>query len=202
MPDQTQEKRRFSRRGFVSSIAAGAAAPAALARSAGAPAPPQPGEPPLVPIALNVNGRKYELEVEPRWSLLYALRELIGLTGAKPGCERGECGCCTVLMDGVARYACMTLAAEAEGAEITTIEGLSNGEPSPVLRAFVEEDAMQCGYCTPGFVVSAKALLDKNPNPTEEDCKQALAGNICCCGTYPRHPTAIMEAAQVMKGSV
>lgn len=199
MPDTTQEKRRFSRRGFVGSIAAGAAAPAALARSAGAPAPPQPVEPPLVPITLNVNGRKYELEVEPRWSLLYALREHIGLTGAKPGCERGECGCCTVLMDGVARYACMTLAAEAEGAEITTIEGLSNGEPSPVVRAFVEEDAMQCGYCTPGQAMAVEALLRSNPEPTFDEIRQGVSGNLCRCGAYPHIFNAARKASELRK---
>ena len=193
----------LSRRNFFGSVASGAAEAAILtlpveaAQPAAAPATASD----MVPAVLHVNGQTHSLAVEPRWTLQHVLHDHLGLTGTKSGCERGECGACTVLIDGIARYSCLTLALEAVGAEITTVEGLMNGEQlGPVQQAFVAEDAMQCGYCTPGFVVSAKALLDKNPNPTENDCKQALAGNICCCGTYPRHPTAIMEAAQTMKG--
>ncbi len=198
MPDSKQDKRGFSRRGFVGTAAAGVAAPAVAARS-GAPAPPGANDPKPIAITLKVNGRAHELTVEPRWSLLYVLREHLSLTGAKPGCERGECGGCTVLMDGVARYACMTLAAEAEGAEITTLEGLSNGEPGPVQRAFVEEDAFQCGYCTPGQVMAVEALLAANPDPTFDEIRQGVSGNLCRCGAYPHIFNAARKAAELKR---
>ncbi|NLV31871.1 MAG: (2Fe-2S)-binding protein, partial [Acidobacteria bacterium] len=111
------------------------------------------------------------------------------------------CGSCTVIIDGRAVLSCTTLAVECEGKKIETVEGIAaDPKYKPLLDSYCKWDAMQCGYCTPGFVVSAKNLLDRNPRPTAEECRQALAGNICCCGTYPRHPTAIMEAAGVMKG--
>jgi aerobic-type carbon monoxide dehydrogenase small subunit (CoxS/CutS family) len=150
---------------------------------------------------LKVNGKSYEVQVEPNWTLQRTLQFKLGLTGAKQMCDRGVCGSCTVIIDGRAVLSCTTLAVECEGKEIETVEGIAaNKKWDPLIKSYCKWDAMQCGYCTPGFVVSAKALLDKNPNPTENDCKQALAGNICCCGTYPRHPTAIMEAVQLMKG--
>jgi len=154
-----------------------------------------------VTVKLKVNGKVNQLQIEPHWTLQRTLQFKLGLTGAKQMCDRGVCGSCTVIMDGRAVLSCTTLAVECEGKEIETVEGIAaNKKWDPLIKSYCKWDAMQCGYCTPGFVVSAKALLDKNPNPTEDDCKQALAGNICCCGTYPRHPTAIMEAAQVMKG--
>ena len=131
------------------------------------------------------------------------LREELGLTGTKFACGISACGSCTVIMDGRAVLSCTTLAVECEGKSIQTVEGIA-ADPKwkPLVDAYCKWDAMQCGYCTPGFMVSSKALLDKNANPSEEECKQALAGNICCCGTYPRHPTAIMEAApQIAKGA-
>jgi aerobic-type carbon monoxide dehydrogenase small subunit (CoxS/CutS family) len=155
----------------------------------------------LVTTKLKVNGKDYKVQIEPHWTLQRTLQFKLGLTGAKQMCDRGVCGSCTVIMDGRAILSCTTLAVECEGKEIETVEGIAaNKKWDPLIKAYCKWDAMQCGYCTPGFVVSAKALLDKNPNPNENDCKQALAGNICCCGTYPRHPTAIMEAAQAMKG--
>jgi aerobic-type carbon monoxide dehydrogenase small subunit (CoxS/CutS family) len=166
---------------------------------------PQKGVPPsrtdLKATKLKVNGKNYEVQIEPNWTLQRTLQFKLGLTGAKQMCDRGVCGSCTVIIDGRAVLSCTTLAVECEGKEIETVEGIAaNKKWDSLIKSYCKWDAMQCGYCTPGFVVSAKALLDKNPNPTESDCKQALAGNICCCGTYPRHPSAIMEAAQAMKG--
>jgi aerobic-type carbon monoxide dehydrogenase small subunit (CoxS/CutS family) len=152
-------------------------------------------------IKLKVNGKEHRVQIEPHWTLQRTLQFKLGLTGAKQMCDRGVCGSCTVIINGRAVLSCTTLAVECEGKEIETVEGIAaNKKWNPLIQSYCKWDAMQCGYCTPGFVVSAKALLDRNPNPTENDCKQALAGNICCCGTYPRHPTAIMEAAQIIKG--
>jgi xanthine dehydrogenase YagT iron-sulfur-binding subunit len=149
---------------------------------------------------LKVNGKECDVLIEPHWTLQRTLQFKLGLTGAKQMCDRGVCGSCSVIIDGRAVLSCTTLAVECENKPIETVEGIAaNPKWKPLIDSYCKWDAMQCGYCTPGFVVSAKALLDKNPNPTENDAKQALAGNICCCGTYPRHPTAILEAAQVMK---
>jgi aerobic-type carbon monoxide dehydrogenase small subunit (CoxS/CutS family) len=155
-----------------------------------------------VTVKFKVNGKNREALIEPNWTLQRTLQFKLDLTGAKQMCDRGVCGSCTVIIDGRAVLSCTTLAIECEGKTIETVEGIAeNPKWKPLITSYCKWDAMQCGYCTPGFVVSAKALLDKNPKPTEEDCRQALAGNICCCGTYPRHPTAIMEAApQIMKG--
>jgi xanthine dehydrogenase YagT iron-sulfur-binding subunit len=153
-----------------------------------------------VRITLLVNGRSHSLLVEPRWSLLYVLRERIGLTGAKPGCERGECGACTVLINDQPRYACMTLAVEAAGFQITTLEGLMNGEElGPVQQAFAEHDAFQCGYCTPGQIVSVEGLLRAKPNPSIEEIRHGLSGNLCRCGTYPHIFKAAQRAAELKK---
>ena len=157
----------------------------------------------VVPVTtqLKINGKDYEVLIEPNWTLQRTLQLKLGLTGAKQMCDRGVCGSCTVIIDGRAVLSCTTLAVECAGKTIETVEGIAaNPKWNALIHSYTKWDAMQCGYCTPGFVVSAKNLLDHNPLPSEDDCKQALAGNICCCGTYPRHPTAIMEAAQVMKG--
>jgi aerobic-type carbon monoxide dehydrogenase small subunit (CoxS/CutS family) len=159
----------------------------------------------VVPVTtkLYINNKDSEVLIEPHWTLQRTLQFQLGLTGAKHMCDRGVCGSCTVIIDGRAVLSCTTLTVECEGKSIQTVEGIA-ADPKwkPLIDAYCKWDAMQCGYCTPGFMVSSKALLDKNPNPTEDDCKQALAGNICCCGTYPRHPTAIMEAApQIAKGA-
>jgi aerobic-type carbon monoxide dehydrogenase small subunit (CoxS/CutS family) len=160
-----------------------------------------PGSVLPVVTKLKVNGKESDVLIEPHWTLQRTLQFKLGLTGAKQMCDRGVCGSCSVIIDGRAVLSCTTLAVECEGKSIETVEGIAaNPKWKPLIDSYCKWDAMQCGYCTPGFVVSAKSLLEKNPNPTENDAKQALAGNICCCGTYPRHPTAILEAAQVMKG--
>jgi aerobic-type carbon monoxide dehydrogenase small subunit (CoxS/CutS family) len=146
-------------------------------------------------IGLTVNGQAYEVQVQPEWTLYDLIHEKMGLTGAKMFCDRGACGSCTVIMDGRAVLSCMTLAIECGGREIETIEAVARARPL-LIEKYAEHHAMQCGYCTPGFVVTAKALLDGNPNPTEDEIKEALAGNLCRCGTYPQHPRAILEAAE------
>ncbi len=138
-------------------------------------------------IRLSVNGGSYEQNVEPRRTLLDTLRDDLGLTGAKLGCDMGQCGACTVLVDGEAMYACLLLTVEMEGHAITTIEGLStNGELDPVQNAIIEHDALQCGFCTSGQVLAMKALLTHNPHPTDEEIDRALSGNLCRCGAYPK----------------
>ena len=149
------------------------------------------------PIRLNINNAEYALEVEPSKTLLSVLREDLGLTGTKPNCQEGECGACTVLMDGMAVDSCLILAVRAQGKKIITIEGLSDGESlHPVQKAFIENGAVQCGYCTPGFVMSTIALLNSNPNPSDEDINQALSGNICRCTGYVSIRKAVHEAAR------
>lgn len=150
-----------------------------------------------ISVKLVVNGETHELMVEPRTTLLDVLRNELGLTGAKAGCNEGTCGTCTVLMDGKAIYACMTLALECEGREIETIEGLSTeDELHPIQISFIEHDALQCGFCTPGQILSVKALLDSNPNPTSADVERAVAGNLCRCGAYPKIVEAALDAAR------
>ena len=158
--------------------------------------------PEAVPIMLQVNGQPLKLQVEPRVTLLEALRYHAGFTGAKEACDRAACGACTVLLDDMPIYACAKLAIEAQGHAITTVEGLApNGKLSKVQQAFVEEDALMCGYCTPGFVVSVTALLNKTPHPTVEQVKHACAGNLCRCGSYPRIMQAALKAAGVSVSS-
>jgi xanthine dehydrogenase YagT iron-sulfur-binding subunit len=136
-------------------------------------------------MEFTINRKKYKADLEPRVTLLDALRDHFQLTGAKRVCDRGECGACTVLVDDRAVYSCMVLAIEAQGAQITTVESLASGnELHPVQKAFVDHDASQCGFCTPGFVMACKAFLDKHPNPTTEDIRRGVSGNFCRCGTY------------------
>ena len=154
--------------------------------------------PGAVPVTLTVNGEKLELMLEPRVTLLDALRNYSSLTGAKEGCDRATCGACTVLMDDLPVYSCQKLAIEAQDREITTIEGLAqNGKLSPVQQAFWDRDALQCGYCTPGFIMSVTALLKKNPHPTADHVKHACAGNLCRCGTHPHIIQAALQASGV-----
>jgi len=190
-----------TRRGFLGSVGAGAAALATgVARPGGAiPEITDPDE--MMQVALSINGRLHRLLVEPRWTLLFVLRERLGINGTKAGCERGECGSCTVLIDGQARYACMTLAMEAEGTEITTIEGLMTGEElGPVQQAFVTHDGFQCGYCTSGQIVAAESLLRTNAAPTDDEIRRGMSGNLCRCGAYAHIVNAVAGAAELKKG--
>jgi aerobic-type carbon monoxide dehydrogenase small subunit (CoxS/CutS family) len=149
-----------------------------------------------IPITLSINGQPLKLSVEPRVTLLDALRNHSDLTGTKEVCDRATCGACTVLLDGQPVYSCMKLAIEAQGHEITTIEGLSKGgQLTAVQKAFVENDALMCGYCTPGFVMSVTALLNRNPHPTADDVRVACSGNLCRCGTQQRVLAAALKAA-------
>ncbi len=149
-----------------------------------------------VPVTLSVNGKAMQLQLEPRVTLLEALRNHSPLTGAKEVCDRATCGACTVLMDDQPVYSCSVLAIEAQGHKITTIEGLvQNGQLSNVQEAFVEQDALMCGFCTPGYIMSITGLLKWNPRPTAEDVKHACSGNLCRCGTYPRVMQAAFKAA-------
>jgi xanthine dehydrogenase YagT iron-sulfur-binding subunit len=150
-----------------------------------------------VPLALTVNGKKYTAEVEPRVTLLEALRGELDLTGSKRVCDRATCGACTVIVDGKPSYSCSVLAIEAQGKAITTVEGLMQGDKlHPIQQAFIDNDAQQCGFCTPGFVVACKAFLDKNPRPTPEQVQRGLGGNLCRCGTYIGVRAAVLQAAK------
>ncbi|HQR46178.1 MAG TPA: (2Fe-2S)-binding protein [Thermoanaerobaculia bacterium] len=183
MDDKTKG---VTRRGLLKGIATTAVATAAgsaaaLAEEARKAAPPGAG----LPVSVTVNGQVRQGLFEPRTTLAEALREAWGLTGTKIGCDRGACGACTVLLDGLAVNSCLTLVHDADGKSVTTIEGLGAPDAlSPVQKAFVEADAMQCGFCTPGMIVSAEALRRRTPDPTAEEIRSALAGNLCRCATY------------------
>jgi xanthine dehydrogenase YagT iron-sulfur-binding subunit len=156
--------------------------------------------PSAVSIELNVNGKQWPLKLEPRVTLLEALRDHLELTGAKRVCDRTSCGACTVILDGSPVYSCSVFAIEAQGKTIQTVESLASGDTlHPIQAAFVENDAQQCGFCTPGFVMATKALLDKYPNPTPEQMRLGLGGNLCRCGTYIGMRRAVLQAAQQMK---
>ena len=200
--NKTCKAKGITRRQFLTTMGAGAA----VAAASGKLAAEAPKESELLRadetarITLSINGRPHHLLVEPRWSLLYVLREKLGLTATKVGCERGECGACTVLVDGAPRYACMILAVEAQGARITTLEGLMVGEElGPVQQAFLEEDAFQCGYCTPGQIMAAEGLLRTNPEPSEEEIKRGMSGNLCRCGAYDHIFKAVKRAAETKR---
>ena len=151
-------------------------------------------------IRVTINGRLYEEDVEPRLLLSHFLRENIGLTGTRIGCVVGECGACTILLDNKLVKSCLHFAVQADGREVTTIEGLAkDGELSPIQEAFVKHYAFQCGYCTPGMVITSHALLQRDPNPSEEEIRKALAGNLCMCTGYVQIVDAVKEAGKVMK---
>ena len=180
----------FSRRTFLRGLGTTAVTAAALgARSLAAEIARANAEKPLGPgavaVTLSINGEPTTLALEPRTTLLEALRLHAGITGAKEVCERATCGACTVLLDGLPVYACMLLAVDVQSREITTIEGLSRDGISAIQQAMVDHDGMQCGYCTPGFVVTLTALLKKNPTPTAAEIRKACAGHVCRCGSYP-----------------
>ncbi len=196
----------FSRRGFLKG--AGVTAASTVLESAQALARETRdnlhGEhtsgPDAVPVTLRVNGQEHAVSIEPRYTLAETLRDSLGLTGTKVVCDRGSCSACTVWIDKTPSLACMTLAIDAVGREITTIEGLSHGDTMhPVQAAFVKHDAMQCGFCTPGMVMSCAALLDRNPNPQLADVKHAISGNLCRCGAYPKIFAATLDVAQVRR---
>jgi len=148
-------------------------------------------------INLTVNGHPYEVAVEPHWTLLETVREQLALTGSKEGCGTGDCGACSMIVDGRLITSCLMLAPEADGAEVTTIEGLApNGDLHPVQQAFIEAGGVQCGFCTPGMIMAAKALLDRNPRPTLDEVREGLAGNLCRCTGYTKIYEAVMSAAQ------
>src|SRR5436190_4026180 len=196
-PD-TQSDCNVARRDFLKSAGVGSlAATVAGVSDAGAQTAGSrvvgPGE---VPVQLTVNGRRVNLTIEPRVTLLDALRTRADITGNKKGCDRGVCGACTMIIDGRTAYACSTLAIEPQGKQIRTVDGLASGDRlHPVQQAFCDADALMCGFCTPGFVMATVALLEKHPNPTPEQAARGLDGNICRCGTFVR----IMEAAMKAK---
>ena len=188
----------FSRRSFLKTVGAGGVAAGVLTKAPKVDAQSAnvvgPG---AVPVTLNVNGQTLRLELEPRVTLLDALRMPADLTGSKRGCDRGACGACTMIVDGRTVYSCSTLAIEVQGKQIRTVDGLANGATlHPVQQAFVDQDGLMCGFCTPGFVMATVALLERTPNPTLAQAKKGLDGNICRCGTFVR----IMEAALKAKG--
>jgi xanthine dehydrogenase YagT iron-sulfur-binding subunit len=188
----------FNRRNFLKSAGVAGLADTIVtqqeAEAQSGPAAVGPGE---TAVRLNVNGKNIDLMIEPRVTLLDALRMRANLTGNKRGCDRGACGACTMLVDGHTVYSCSTLAIEVQGKKIRTVDGLANGNDlHPVQRAFCDKDALMCGFCTPGFIMASVGLLEKHPNPTEEQIKKELDGNICRCGTFAR----IFEAVSSVKG--
>ena len=149
-------------------------------------------------IRLTVNGQDYQIHVEPEWTLNYLIHDKMGLTSPKMFCDRGACGSCTVIMNGRPILSCMSLAIECDGNTVETAEGIAD-IGHPLVEAYVKHHCMQCGYCTPGFITTSKSLLDKNPNPTDEEIIEALGGNLCRCGTYPQHVKAIKEASKELQ---
>jgi xanthine dehydrogenase YagT iron-sulfur-binding subunit len=198
-PEETPNDSGVSRRDFLRISGITAAIPLVASpkviMAAGEQIPVHgPGK---VAMEFNINGKPYKTNLEPRVTLLDALRDQFDITGAKRVCDRGECGACTVLIDGKTVYACSVLAIEAQHKAIVTVESLmQDGKLHPIQQAFVENDASQCGFCTPGFVVACKALLDRNPNPTPEEIRHGLSGNLCRCGTYDGIRKAVAQVAR------
>jgi xanthine dehydrogenase YagT iron-sulfur-binding subunit len=193
-------KIKFSRRGFIKGAGVTAATTVietanALARETKDINKVQGQE--ALPVKLHINGREHSVLIEPRDTLAQTLRDNLGLTGTKVVCDRGSCSACTVWIDKTPALACMTLSIDTAGRQITTIEGLSHGDTMhPVQAAFVKHDAMQCGFCTPGMVMSCAALIERNPTPNLSDVKHAVSGNLCRCGTYPKVFAATLDVAQ------
>jgi len=201
-----KKTKAFTRRAFLKGMgggAAGAALTARLLRERLEASPFQAGAVDVISkktIAFTVNGRRVSLEVEPRETLLEVLRGRLGLTGAKKVCDRGECGGCTVQVDGRTIYACTFLAIRADGKSIATVEGLASGDAlHPIQQAFIDKDGFQCGYCTPGFIMASAALLSRNPSPTRSEMRAGLSGNLCRCGNYVKIYESIDEAARKMR---
>jgi len=196
------ERGAVSRRGFLTSVGTSALGVAAAtgAQAQGPPSADVVEATEVTQIELRVNGRRHQLLVEPRWSLAFVLRERLGFTATKVGCERGECGACTVLIDDVPRYACLTLAVEAAGTTITTLEGLMDGEElGSTQQAFLEEDAFQCGYCTPGQIMAVEGLVRGNADPSLDEVQKGMAGNLCRCGAYAHIFRAARRAAELKR---
>lgn len=197
----------ISRRGFLKGLSGGIVGTAAVSSSlthAAGKSRDISGAiihgPDKVRISFTINGKKQSLSLEPRVTLLDAIRDHLGLTGAKRACNRGECGACTVILNGKTVLACSMLAIDANGAEIETVEGLAkNDQLHPVQKAFIKHDAMQCGFCTPGFVVTCASFLRENPNPGMGEIKTGVSGNLCRCGTYPNIFAAVEDAATIMR---
>jgi xanthine dehydrogenase YagT iron-sulfur-binding subunit len=207
MPMENKPKKKsrtVTRRTFLQGLGGGAAGAALATRlrghgagQAGVSLPPAHAK---KTVTFKVNGKDISLDVEPRDTLLEVLREKLRLTGAKKTCDRGECGGCTVLIDGQAVYSCLYPAVRADGKQIITVEGLADGETlHPVQQAFIEKDAYQCGYCMPGFIISSVALLNQNPNPSPPQIRAGLSGNLCRCGNYVKIQEAVAAASQKMR---
>ena len=195
--DINRSRRRFLKSTGVVGVAASVIAPAGAGAQAG-PAAIGPG---AVPVTLHVNGRRLDLMLEPRVTLLDALRMRADLTGNKRGCDRGACGACTMLVDGRPVYSCSTLAVAVQGRQIRNVNGLAQGETlHPVQQAFCDKDALMCGFCTPGFVMASVGLLEQHPNATPEQIRKGLDGNICRCGTFPRIFEAVSSVAGGRRG--
>ena len=199
LKELTDDRSGVSRRDFLKISTIAAAVPVVsgpkMVMAAGEQVPVHgPGK---VPMTFQVNGKSYKATLEPRVTLLDALRDSLDVTGAKRVCDKAECGACTVLLDDKSVYACSVLAIEAQGKKITTVEALmEGGKLHPIQQAFVDNDASQCGFCTPGFVVACKAMLDKHPDPTPDDLLRELSGNLCRCGTYAGIRGAVAQAAR------
>jgi len=202
MPKRKDEA-GFSRRSFLKTVGAGGVAAGVLTKAPNVDAQSVNAVGPgAVPVTLNVNGKTLRLEIEPRVTLLDALRMRADLTGNKRGCDRGACGACTMIVDGRTVYACSTLAIEVQGKKIRTVDGLASatGQLHPVQQAFCDKDALMCGFCTPGFVMASVGVLEKHPNATPEQIKKGLDGNICRCGTFSRIFEAVSSVAANGKG--
>ena len=196
----SDEKNDVSRRDFLKTVgvAASVASAATVSAEQAGPAPVGPDE---VPVTLTINGQRHQLRVEPRVTLLDAMRTRLDITGQKRVCDRGACGACTVIIEGRTYYSCSMLAIEAQGRNIRTVDGLAKGNAlHPVQQAFCDHDGLMCGFCTPGFVMATVALLENNPNPTPEQAKRALDGNLCRCGTNIGVLKAALSAKGVTRG--
>ncbi len=208
MEKKGKKSKTFTRRDFLKGFGGGAlgaaVAPKYLPQDVAVPQTKK-GKIPLYSrkqITITINQKNYSLEVEPRETLLHVLRERLNLTGTKMTCDRGECGACTVLLDGNPVYSCLTLGIRADGGRITTIEGLATEDKlHPLQQAFIDKDGYQCGFCTPGFIMSSAALLEGNKNPDLEEIKSGLAGNICRCGNYSKVYEAVSAASKKMRSS-
>ena len=200
-PRGSRRQTDVSRRDFFKTVGAGSVAAAVVATGSTADAQPAVVGPAEVAIALTINGQRHQLKVEPRVTLLDAMRTRLDITGLKRVCDRGSCGACTVIVEGRTYYSCSLLAIEAQGKNIRTVEGLSSGATlHPVQQAFCDNDALMCGFCTPGFVMATVALLEKTPTPTPEQAKRALDGNICRCGTNLGVIAAALKTKGVTRG--